>query len=122
MTQINSSPTVTLPTLAEIMAKTPAKYQPFVQQLGPGLLAIAGQGLENVSTWILRVAAGDTMGAYKQVVDALPADSLLKQWDVDDAALDLHNANNFDNIQAWKRAAAICLQGLLGAAGLLVGL
>ena len=116
------TPTITLPTLADILAKTPAKYQPFVSQLGPGLLAIASQGLANVSTWIMRVAAGDTMGAYKQVVDALPKDSLIKQWDADDAALDQHNAANAANIAAWQHAAALCLEGLLGVAGLLVGL
>lgn len=111
-----------LPTLADILARTPAKYQPFVSQLGPGMLAIAQTGMANVSTWILRVAGGDTMGAYKQVVDALPKDSFIRQWDADDAALDQHNAANADNIAAWQRAAAIALQGLLGMASLLVGL
>ena len=115
-------PVVVLPTLAEILAKTPVKFQPFVAQLGPGLLAIAGKGIGNVSTWILRVAQGDTMGAYKQVVEALPNDAFITQWDADDAKLDQDNAANAANIAAWKHAEAIVLEGLLGMASLLVAL
>ena len=124
---MSSTPTIptttpALPTLAEILAKTPAQYQPFVTQLGPGLLAVAQQGLNNVTTWILRVAAGDLTGAYQQVVDQLPKDGFLAQWDADDAALDKHNVANAANVAAWQRARAMCLQGLLGMAGMLVGL
>jgi acyl dehydratase len=124
MTTASSNPIVDikLPTLAELLAKTPVKYQPFVTQLGPGLLAMASVGLDQITAWIARVAAGDTLGAYKQVVDALPSDSFIRQWEADDALLDQHNAANAAQLAAAKHAAALCLEGLVGIAGLLVGL
>jgi len=111
-----------IPTIAEILDMTPEKHKPFVVALGPGLLAMAAQGLENVSTWVMRIAAGDTIGAYQQVLDALPDKAtFLAQWDVDDALLDQHNAANAANIAVYRNAGSMVLQGLLGMAGLLLG-
>jgi len=112
----------TIPTIAEILDMTPEKYKPFVAALGPGLLVIAGQGLKNISMWVMRIAAGDTIGAYQQVLDALPDKAaFLAQWDVDDALLDQHNAANAANIAVYRNAGSMVLQGLLGLAGLLLG-
>ena len=112
----------TIPTIAEILDMTPEKYKPFVAALGPGLLAMAAQGLENVSTWVMRIAAGDTIGAYQEVLDALPSkEGFLTQWDVDDALLDQHNAANAANIAVYRNAGSMVLQGLLGLAGTLLG-
>jgi len=115
-------PNPVIPTIEDILDKTPEKYKPFVVALGPGLLAMAAQGLENVSKWLMRIAAGDTVGAYQQVLDALPDKAaFLAQWDADDALLDQHNAENAANIAVYRQAGSMVLQGLLGMAGLLLG-
>jgi hypothetical protein len=114
--------TIKLPTLAELIARTPAKYQPLVTQLGPGALAVAALGLLNIEDWIQQAIRGDTVGACKATISSLLKAEFIAQWDADDAALDQHNATNAANKAAWQKAAVAVLTGVLGVAGMLVGL
>ena len=121
MTQTPTSP-IQLPTVSDILAKTPAKYQPFVQALAPSVLNLASLGLVDVWAWLGRVVGGDQVGAYAQLITTVSDSAFKAQWDADDGLLDSHNADNNQRIQAFRTAAVQVLEAVAGAASLLVAI
>ena len=111
---------IKLPTLDDILKQVPDKYKPFVVQMYPGIVALASQGLDKLAAWITRVPV-DMVGAYKQLLDAMPADGLFAQWTKDDADWDKHLNDNADQKAAALAAISLILQGTLGVAKLLLG-
>ena len=106
-------------TLDELREQVPEMWRPVVDQYGPALLAM---GVTELWAWVDLLAKGDEYGAYRALVDKLPADDALAEGDSLIAAWGAANAQNAGRMNLQRSALAAVLKVLLAAALAMVGL
>ena len=121
MTQAQSgNPIIQIPSLADLLAKTPDNCKPFVTALGPSAISLAEIGLLDIGRWIQQVIDGEKVTAYAALITTLEEVAFRAQWDADDGKLDALNAANAARKARYMEIGIQALKALAGAAGLLV--
>lgn len=106
-------------TLEELLAKIPPEFKPIATEYGPVFVKWT---IEEVNSWIMLIAKGDIVEAYKQVLGGMDNDGLLIEWSKMDASWEAANIDNKKKIELQRSAVLAILKVLLSIAVAMVGL
>lgn len=64
--------------LNDLKSKLPPDAAAWVDQYMPALIAMEAAG--NLQAWIVRIVAGDVVGAYSEILDNMPPSAVVDEW------------------------------------------
>jgi len=105
--------------LGDLIEKLPEEIKPWVITYGPIFLKMTQ---EELKAWIDYILKGDLFAAYSALVEALPAEGLMNEWDKIKGEWTAANIKNVEKMDLQKSAIVGFLKIMLMVALAAVGL